>query len=187
MPLRHRIATARPAPPFGLRPNGRLRHKRCLPGTLGWLYEYGGMAVQVFLVIAGFLAARGLSDNGQALTRSPLAADLEALPAPGHSLSCRNRPGHYCAAIADHWMDDEAIPARATLANNGWPMPSCCKVCWATTRYRQASGTSPSTFQLFALMAILLWAAVSAYLAPGLGAAGRHQLAVLVQPRCQLG
>jgi len=43
-----------------------------LPGPLGWLYDYARIAVQVFLVIGGFLAARGLSGEGQALAGSPL-------------------------------------------------------------------------------------------------------------------
>ena len=42
------------------------------PSVFNWLFEYGRMAVQVFLVIGGFLAARGLSANGQALDASPL-------------------------------------------------------------------------------------------------------------------
>ena len=31
------------------------------PAVFDWLFAYGRMAVQVFLVIAGFLAARGLA------------------------------------------------------------------------------------------------------------------------------
>ncbi len=41
------------------------------PVVFDWLFAYGRMAVQVFLVIAGFLAARGLSAQGQALSTSP--------------------------------------------------------------------------------------------------------------------
>ena len=43
-----------------------------LPGTMGWLYEYARMAVQVFLVVAGFLAARGLAADGRATFGNPL-------------------------------------------------------------------------------------------------------------------
>ena len=32
----------------------------------GWLYDYGRMAVQVFLVVAGFLAAASLAPQGVA-------------------------------------------------------------------------------------------------------------------------
>ena len=41
------------------------------PGTIGWFYDYARIAVQVFLVIAGFLAARGMSPQGGALAGSP--------------------------------------------------------------------------------------------------------------------
>ena len=43
------------------------------PDLSGWLFDYGRMAVQVFLVVAGFLAARGLSAHGGALPAFPLA------------------------------------------------------------------------------------------------------------------
>ena len=35
--------------------------REAMPAIANWFFEYGRMAVQVFLVIAGFLAARGLS------------------------------------------------------------------------------------------------------------------------------
>ena len=43
-----------------------------VPTLSDWLFDYGRIAVQVFLVIAGFLAARGLSAQGDALSTSPL-------------------------------------------------------------------------------------------------------------------
>ena len=38
-----------------------------LPQLMDWLYHYGRMAVQVFLVVGGFLSARALSVQGQLL------------------------------------------------------------------------------------------------------------------------
>ncbi|MFY7865313.1 acyltransferase family protein [Roseateles sp.] len=38
-----------------------------LPQLMDWLYHYGRMAVQVFLVLGGFLSARALSAQGQLL------------------------------------------------------------------------------------------------------------------------
>src|SRR5690606_24064605 len=35
-----------------------------LPGLLDWLYNYGRMAVQVFLVLGGYLAAASLAPSG---------------------------------------------------------------------------------------------------------------------------
>lgn len=34
------------------------------PGLIGWLYDYGRMAVQVFLVLGGYLAASSLAPQG---------------------------------------------------------------------------------------------------------------------------
>ena len=38
-----------------------------VPGLTGWLYDYGRMAVQVFLVVSGFLAANSLAPEGSAV------------------------------------------------------------------------------------------------------------------------
>jgi peptidoglycan/LPS O-acetylase OafA/YrhL len=43
------------------------------PGLIGWFYQYGRMAVQIFLVVAGFLSARALSPRGQLFAGSPAA------------------------------------------------------------------------------------------------------------------
>ena len=44
-----------------------------LPGLIAALYDYGRMAVQVFLVVGGFLSARGLAPGGRLLSEKPLA------------------------------------------------------------------------------------------------------------------
>ena len=41
------------------------------PQLIGWLYDYGRMAVQVFLVLAGFLAAAALAPDGRATFTEP--------------------------------------------------------------------------------------------------------------------
>lgn len=41
------------------------------PTLMGWLYDYGRMAVQVFLVVSGFLAAASLAPQGIAAFGSP--------------------------------------------------------------------------------------------------------------------
>jgi peptidoglycan/LPS O-acetylase OafA/YrhL len=41
------------------------------PTLMGWLYDYGRMAVQVFLVVSGFLAAASLAPRGIAAFDSP--------------------------------------------------------------------------------------------------------------------
>ncbi|KDR91321.1 acyltransferase family protein, partial [Agrobacterium tumefaciens] len=42
-----------------------------MPDLLDWLYEYARMAVQIFLVIGGFLAAASLAPTGLARFDSP--------------------------------------------------------------------------------------------------------------------
>ena len=85
------------------------------PGLMGWLYDYGRMAVQVFLVLGGYLAAQTLTPAmaGEAsvlwrtlwrryLRLAPpfLAALLVALGA---------------AALARHWLADDFVPGTPTL------------------------------------------------------------------------
>ena len=141
--------------------------REILPGTMGWLFDYGRMAVQVFLVIAGFLAARGLSGHGQALS-APLLPLLWKrylrLIIPFMVAIALAIVG---SAIADHWMDDDAIPDRATLGQ--W-------LAHATLLHGILGAESLSAgvwyvaidFQLFALMALLLWLGRRAYVAPTL-------------------
>lgn len=129
------------------------------------LFEYGRMAVQVFLVIAGFLAARGLSPDGQALARAPwplLYKRYVRLVVPfmvAVSLAV------VCAAVADRWLDDDMIPARASIGQ--W-------LAHATLLHGVLGAESLSAgvwyvaidFQLFALMALLLWGGRRRLLAP---------------------
>ena len=66
-------------------------------------------------------------------------------------------------------MDDETIPARATVASNGWPTPSCCTACSAYDALSAGVWYIAIDFQLFALMAALLWArSPSSIVAPAL-------------------
>lgn len=138
-----------------------------VPGTADWLFDYGRMAVQVFLVIGGFLAARGLSASGQALAGSPLPLIwkryvrlvIPYLAAIAFAIAC--------SAIAHHWIDDPAIPARATfkqwlahafMLQNLLGFNALSAGLWYVA----------IDFQLFALMALLLWAGHRRYLAPAL-------------------
>jgi peptidoglycan/LPS O-acetylase OafA/YrhL len=137
------------------------------PATVEWLYGYGRMAVQVFLVIAGFLAARGLSADGQALATSPLPLiwkrylrlAIPFLAAIGLAI--------VAAAIADHWMDDDAIPARATFKQ--WLAHALMLQSILGFEALSAGVWYVAIdFQLFALMAVLLWAGRIRYAAPAL-------------------
>ena len=141
--------------------------RSAFPEISGWLFDYARMAVQVFLVIAGFLAARALSANGQALATSPLPLiwkrylrlAVPYLAAIGLAIAA--------AAIADQWMDDEAIPARATLTQ--W-LAHALLVQGILGVDSLSAGVwyIAIDFQLFALMAVLLWSGRIRLLAPAL-------------------
>ena len=135
------------------------------PGAVGWFFDYGRMAVQVFLVIAGFLAARALSAQGQALAASPLPLIWKRylrlvvpyLAAIGLAI--------VAAAIADHWMNDKAIPARATVKQ--WLAHAF--LLQGLLGFESLSAGVwyiAIDFQLFALMAMLLWLGRIRYFAP---------------------
>ena len=141
--------------------------REALPAISEWLYGYGRLAVQVFLVIGGFLAARALSSHGQGLASSPLPLIwkryqrlvLPYMAALGLAI--------IAAAIADHWMDDESIPDRASfgqwlthllLLQNLLDFPALSAGVWYVA----------IDFQLFALLALLLWIGHHDRLAPAL-------------------
>lgn len=130
--------------------------RETLPVSMGWLFDYGRMAVQVFLVIAGFLAARGLSAQGQGLARSPLPLIWKRYQRLVIPFLAAISFAIVCSALANQWMDDEAIPDRATLGQ--W-------LAHATLLHGVLGVDALSAgvwyvaidFQLFALMAFLLW------------------------------
>lgn len=129
-----------------------------LPDIQAWLSEFGRMAVQVFLVIGGFLAARSLSPNGGALRDAPfglIARRYVRLVVP---FLVAIGVAIVASAIADHWMDDDVVPGRATFRQ--W-------LAHATLLHSLLGVESLSAgvwyvaidFQLFALFALLLWIA----------------------------
>ena len=137
------------------------------PAIFGWFYDYGRMAVQVFLVIAGFLAARGLSREGQALSVSPLPLIWKRYLRLVVPYLVAIALAIVAAAIANQWLDDEAIPDRATFTQ--W-------LAHAFLLHGLLGFDALSAgvwyiaidFQLFALMAILLWSGRIRIVAPAL-------------------
>ncbi|MCY7372013.1 MAG: acyltransferase family protein [Polaromonas sp.] len=93
------------------------------PQLIGWLYDYGRMAVQVFLVLAGFLAAAGLAPG------SPLhnpGGSAAAFAQPGRLLikRCQRLVLPYLVALAFSvvvatllrpWFAHDSLPGAA-----GW-------------------------------------------------------------------
>ncbi|MDQ7989166.1 MAG: acyltransferase [Candidatus Dactylopiibacterium sp.] len=85
------------------------------PATIDWLYDYARIAVQVFLVVAGFLAARSLAPTGQprVLALGPtLLARYCRLALP---LMVAVLASILSAAIARNLLASDAIPLAPTL------------------------------------------------------------------------
>jgi peptidoglycan/LPS O-acetylase OafA/YrhL len=146
------------------------------PAFFKWLYEDARIAVQVFLVVGGFLAAKSLTPRGATQFAHPLllAWDrygrlvLPLLAAIGLAIAC--------AAIARAWMPlESSVPAapgmpqllaHVLLLQNLLGYEALSAGIWYVA----------IDFQLFVLMVALLWLARRA---PAAGAY-RHLALVLV-------
>ncbi|MBE2260071.1 MAG: acyltransferase [Rhodobacteraceae bacterium] len=86
------------------------------PGLFSWLSEYARSAVQAFLVIGGFLAARSLAPAGVLLAAQPLALLRKRYLKLVTPYLAAVLIAIACAAIARVLMSHDSIPGRPTLA-----------------------------------------------------------------------
>lgn len=150
-------------------PIARTAHE-ALPQLAGLMHEYGRMAVQVFLVVAGYLGARGLSPRGGALQagvprllwRRYLRLVLPFLAALALTLGV-------CGLIASSWP--EMVPAdigvgqllsHALLLHDVLGYEALTAGAWYVA----------IDLQLFALLVGLLWLARRGWRHPGRLVAG---------------
>lgn len=127
------------------------------PAVLGWLSDHARVAVQVFLVVGGFLSARSLAPHGKPNVERPLALIwgryvrlvLPYMAAIGFAV--------FGAAVARAWVQLESAPAPATaeqlfahllLLQNLLGYEALSAGVWYVA----------IDFQLYALMVGLLWA-----------------------------
>lgn len=88
-----------------------------LPSIMGWLFEYGRFAVQIFLVMAGCLAAQSLTRfanekfSSQKLLRVIINRYLRLFAPYVAALIFTI----FCAWIARHWVNDEFVGEQETL------------------------------------------------------------------------
>jgi peptidoglycan/LPS O-acetylase OafA/YrhL len=91
--------------------------RNVLPGLMTCLFEYGRYAVQIFLVMAGYLAAQSLSRfsnkkfNAQGLLKVILNRYLRLFGPYAAALIFTI----VCAYIARHWVNDEFVGESETL------------------------------------------------------------------------
>lgn len=130
------------------------------PQLIEWLARHGRLAVQVFLVVGGFLAARQLAPEGRlVLVGSKLAALRErylrlALPYAATLLVVL-----VCAALARRLMTHPSIPEPA----GWWPLLAHLLLLQDLLGVDALSAGVwyvAIDFQLFALLVGLLWLAV---------------------------
>ena len=88
-----------------------------LPGIMNWLFEYGRFAVQIFLVMAGYLATQSLNRyvtskfSGQNLLRLIVNRYLRLFAPYIAALMFTI----FCAWIARFWVSDEFVGETETL------------------------------------------------------------------------
>jgi peptidoglycan/LPS O-acetylase OafA/YrhL len=85
------------------------------PDFFAWLANEGRLAVQVFLVIAGFLAAASLAPDGRLRCDRPVARILQrygrlVMPYLAALTVCV-----LVAALVRPWLDEEVVPASPTM------------------------------------------------------------------------
>jgi peptidoglycan/LPS O-acetylase OafA/YrhL len=129
-----------------------------LPSLSAWLYDYGRMAVQVFLVVGGFLAARSLAPRGRAAFAQPLALLWQRYRRLVLPFAAAMLLAVASAALARAWLDDDAVPGRATTLQF---LAHALLLQGVLHAEALSAGVwyVAIDFQLFALLTLLLWAA----------------------------
>ena len=84
------------------------------PWLTGWLYDYSRMAVQVFLVVAGFLAAASLAPQGVARFTQPGRLILRRYRRIVLPYLVAVTASVLVAALVRPWFDHSSVPAAPT-------------------------------------------------------------------------
>ncbi|MDO9360552.1 MAG: acyltransferase family protein [Polaromonas sp.] len=86
-----------------------------MPALMNWLYTYGRMAVQVFLVVAGFLAACSLAPQGSAVFRQPDRLLLRRYRRLALPLAVAVLVTVAVAALVRPWLHHASVPGAPTF------------------------------------------------------------------------
>lgn len=133
---------------------------RLAPELSNWLFAYGRMAVQVFLVTGGFLAARSLAPGGVLNQAAPLELIRHRYARLAVPLMVAVAGGIICAAVARSLLRDDFIPAapgllqilaHVFLLQDVLHLPALSAGVWYVA----------IDFQLYSLTLLLFWAARS--------------------------
>lgn len=128
------------------------------PGLIGWLGGNARIAVQVFLVVSGFLAAKSLAPAGHAHLADPLGAVWRRYVKLAPPFIAATLLAAAASYGASHWMAHDSISPPATVAQLGahalllhgvLGYPSISAGAWYVA----------IDFQLYALTVALVWLA----------------------------
>jgi len=128
------------------------------PDLVAWFSQDARMAVQVFLVVAGFLAARSLAPEAVLVTPNPLAQLWQRYVRVALPYIAALLVAMACTKLAGHWMQHDSLPDPPTL----WQFVSHVLLLQSVLDVDALSAGVwyvAIDFQLFALLLLLLWAA----------------------------
>lgn len=131
------------------------------PGLISWLSQDARIAVQVFLVIGGFLAAKALAPAGKLVASAPLALLKKRYLKLVTPYLAAVLLSIVCAAIARNLIDHESIPNPPTA----WQMLAHIALLQSILDVDSLSAGVwyiAIDFQLFTLLLATLWLARSA-------------------------
>jgi peptidoglycan/LPS O-acetylase OafA/YrhL len=128
-----------------------------MPGLIDWLDEYGRIAVQVFLVIGGFLAAKSLAPQVHPGVNNPIGTIWRRYIKLVPPFMAAMLLAIGASAIASQWMTHESISAPPTLSQ----LSAHLLLLHDVLGYDALSAGAwyvAIDFQLYALVTLLLWA-----------------------------
>jgi peptidoglycan/LPS O-acetylase OafA/YrhL len=127
-----------------------------MPGLIDWLDEYGRIAVQVFLVVGGFLAAKSLSPQAHPSIGNPIGTIWRRYIKLVPPFMAAMLLAIGASAIASQWMTHESISAPPTLSQ----LSAHLLLLHDVLGYDALSAGAwyvAIDFQLYALVTLLLW------------------------------
>jgi peptidoglycan/LPS O-acetylase OafA/YrhL len=128
------------------------------PALFDWLESHARIAVQVFLVIGGFLAAKALAPRGLSVVENPLLATVRRFFKLVPPFLAAIALSVAASALARSWMTDDSISAPPTLEQ----LAAHALLLHSVLGYEPLSAGVwyvAVDFQLYALLALLLWLA----------------------------
>jgi peptidoglycan/LPS O-acetylase OafA/YrhL len=126
------------------------------PALTDWFFNYARMAVQVFLVLGGYLAVRALAPSGPERVNSPWRSMLQRYQRLALPLLAALLLAVGSAALARQWLSADFIPSAPS-----WPQALAhAMLLQGVLGYDSLSAGIwyvAIDFQLFALLTLLLW------------------------------